>query len=206
MSTTHNPANTSESCETIVSLILSGDTRGEELLYETFSRGLRYLAMRYCPEYAEDCTHDAILTVIQQIKQGQLETSAALPGYITIVLKRIAWNRKLKAERHDGNSEVFETIVHTKSDDRANPERMLEIRERSEILREGLKTLKPREREILSRFYLNGEKQEYICEQMHLTENQFRLMKSRSKQKLEAITAKRLQRPSRLVASAASAS
>ena len=206
MSTTQIPANTSETCESIVSLILAGDTRGEELLYETFSRGLRYLALRYCPQYAEDCMHDAILTVIHQIKQGQLETPAALPGYITIVLKRTAWNRKLKSERQDGNSELFETIVHTKSDDRANPERMLEIRERTEILREGLNSLKPREREILSRFYLNGEKQEYICREMHLTENQFRLMKSRSKQKLEAITAKRLQKPVRDLVAAASAS
>ncbi|HZQ54451.1 MAG TPA: sigma-70 family RNA polymerase sigma factor [Bryobacteraceae bacterium] len=206
MATFQTPTTTSETCETIVNYILAGDSRGAELLYETFSRGLRYLALRYCPQYAEDCMHDAILTVVQQIQQNQLENPAALPGYLTIVLKRTAWNRKVKSERFEGNTAVFQTIVQTRPDEHADPERQLELREKTQIMHEGLKTLKPREREILARFYLNGEKQEYICEQMNLTDNQFRLMKSRSKQKLEAYTAKRLQKPARRpLASAAAA-
>jgi DNA-directed RNA polymerase specialized sigma24 family protein len=82
--------------------------------------------------------------------------------------------------------------VQTRSDDRADPERLLEIQERAKILREGLKSLKPQEQEILTRFYLKGETPEQICAAMKLTETQFRLNKSRSKQKLEAFTAKRL--------------
>src|SRR4051794_40629558 len=81
MSTTLPQQNTSQTCETIVDLILAGNPQGEELLYSTFSRGLRYLAAKHCPEYAEDCAHDAILIVIRQIKDGQLKTPAALPGY-----------------------------------------------------------------------------------------------------------------------------
>ena len=187
----------SELCETIVSLIMAGDSRGEELLYSNFCRGLRFLANRYCPEYADDCTHDTILTVCRQIKAGQLKTSAALPGYLNIVLKRAAWNKKLESERHGGNSDVFDTVVQTRPDDRNDPERLLEVQERAKILREGLKSLKPREQEILTRFYLKGESQEVICREMNLTETQFRLHKSRSKQKLEAFTAKRLRKPIR---------
>jgi RNA polymerase sigma-70 factor (ECF subfamily) len=187
----------SELCETIVSLIMAGDSHGEELLYSTFCRGLRFLANRYCPEYADDCTHDTILTVSRQIKAGQLKTPAALPGYLNIVLKRAAWNKKLESERHGGNSEIFDTAVQTKSDDRDDPERLLEVQERAKILREGLKNLKPREQEILTRFYLKGESQDVICREMNLTETQFRLHKSRSKQKLEAFTAKRLRKPIR---------
>ena len=196
-STQATPANDSELCETIVGLIVAGNSQGDELLYSTFSRGLRFLAARYCPEYADDCMHDAILTVCRQIKAGQLKTPAALPGYLNIVLKRAAWNKKLESERHGGNSDVFETVVQTKPDERDDPERLLEIQERAKILREGLKTLKPREQEILTRFYLRDESQETICEQMNLTETQFRLQKSRSKQKLEAFTAKRLRKPLR---------
>jgi RNA polymerase sigma-70 factor (ECF subfamily) len=191
--------NTSEACESIVSLILAGDPQGEELLYSTFSRGLRFLAAKHCPEYADDVAHDTILTVTKQIRQGQLKTPAALPGYLNIVLKRTAWNKKLESERLGANDEVFATVVQTRSDDRNNPQRLLEIEERARILREGLQSLKPQEREILTRFYLKGERPEVICEAMNLTDTQFRLNKSRSKQKLEAFTAKRLKTPIRPV-------
>jgi RNA polymerase sigma factor (sigma-70 family) len=203
-----NPLNSSVACEQIVSLILAGDAQGEELLYSTFSRGLRYLAAKHCPEYAEDCVHDAILTVTRQIKEGQLKTPAALPGYLNIVLKRTAWNKKLESEKLGANDEVFSTVVQTRSDDKADPQRLLEIQERAKILREGLNSLKPQEREILTRFYLSGERPEYICQQMNLTETQFRLNKSRSKQKLEAYTTKRLRstlRPSHAAAMRATA-
>lgn len=205
---TINPLNTSVACEQIVSLILAGDVQGEELLYSTFSRGLRYLAAKHCPEYAEDCMHDAILTVTRQIKEGQLKTPAALPGYLNIVLKRTAWNKKLESERLGANDEVFSTVVQTRSDNKADPQRLLEIEERAQILREGLKSLKPQEREILTRFYLSGEQPDHICQQMNLTETQFRLNKSRSKQKLEMFTAKRLRntlRPSQAAAMRAAA-
>src|SRR3954467_8492644 len=176
---------------------MAGDPRGEELLYSTFSRGLRYLAAKHCPEYADDCAHDTILAVTRQIKQGQLKTPAALPGYLNIVLKRTAWKKKLEYERLGANDEVFNTVVQTRSDDRADPERLLELQERAKILREGLRSLKPQEQEILTRFYLKGETPEQICAGMKLTETQFRLNKSRSKQKLEAFTAKRLRLPLR---------
>lgn len=192
MSTTVASLNTSEVCERIVTLILAGDSQGEELLYSTFSRGLRYLAAKHCPEYADDCCHDTILTVTRQIKAGQLKTPAALPGYINIVLKRTAWNKKLEAERLGANDDVFTTVVQTRSDDRCDPQRMLEVQERAQILRDGLRSLKPHEQEILTRFYLKGEKPEQICQEMKLTETQFRLNKSRSKQKLESFTSKRL--------------
>ncbi len=208
MSTTANTFNTSEVCERIVTLIMAGNSQGEELLYSTFSRGLRYLAAKHCPEYADDCCHDTILTVTRQIKGGQLKTPAALPGYINIVLKRTAWNKKLESERLGANDEVFTTVVQTRSDDRHDPQRMLEVEERAKILREGLQSLKPQEQEILTRFYLKGEKPEVICEQMNLTETQFRLNKSRSKQKLETFTMKRLRstlRPASSVAVRAAA-
>jgi RNA polymerase sigma factor (sigma-70 family) len=191
--TTQTVENSPVHCEFIVDLILQGNPKGEELLYTTFARGLRYLATRHCPAYAEDCVHDTILAVIRQIRTGQLQTPAALPGYLNIVLKRTAWNKKVQSERVDANSDVFAGVVATRPDDRNNPQQLLEMRERVQILREGLAALKPQERELLTRFYLKGEKPEWICEQMQITETQFRLNKSRSKKKLESLAQKRLQ-------------
>ena len=43
-----------------------------------------------------------------------------------------------------------------------------------------LRTISPRDREILKRFYLDEQTEEQICGQMELTRSQFRLLKSRA--------------------------
>jgi RNA polymerase sigma-70 factor, ECF subfamily len=179
--------------EQIVSLIEQGNPQGEELLYNTFARGLRYLAVRHCPAYADDCVQDAIMAVICQIRAGQLQTPAALPGYLNIVLKRTAWNKKLQAERVDSHPDVFCGVIATRADARENPEERLQLQDRTRVLREALSQLKPQERELLTRFYLQEQTPEQICEEMGLNETQFRLNKSRSKKKLETLTQKHLQ-------------
>ncbi len=198
--------NSSANCELIVDLIQKGNPQGEELLYLTFARGLRYLATRHCPAYAEDCVHDTILAVTRQIRAGQLQTPAALPGYLNVVLKRTAWQKKAQSERVEAHSEVFANTVATRPDSQDNAQQLLEKQERVRILREGLSALQPPEREILTRFYLKGEKPEWICQQMRLTETQFRLYKSRSKKKLETLTQKRLQQRPLLLTRFAAAS
>ena len=106
---------TSQACEKIVELIVAGKPEGEELLYNTFARGLRYLAAKHCPEYADDVAHDAILAVTKQIRQGQLKTPAALPGYLSIVLEancleqeaRIrATGRERRSLQHRGSNAI----------------------------------------------------------------------------------------------------
>jgi RNA polymerase sigma-70 factor, ECF subfamily len=50
-----------------------------------------------------------------------------------------------------------------------------------------------RDREILTRFYLYEQSQEQICEEMELSETQFRLLKSRAKARFGEIGKKKLQ-------------
>ena len=61
---------------------------------------------------------------------------------------------------------------------------MLEVKEQARLMKDGLQRLKPVEREILTRFYLQEQSREEICTAMNLTETQFRLLKCHSKQVL----------------------
>ena len=174
----------------IVALIRAGDPAGSELLFNTFYRGLRFLAARYCPHLAEDCAQETILAVMQQIERGKIEHPEALPGYVRTILKRIAWDKKKQCERLESEGAAFEKAP----DRREDPHRAFEIKQRAEILQCALRTLKPRAREVLRRFYLSGESKEQICQAMNLTETSFRLLKSRSKQMLEEAAARELRR------------
>ena len=180
-----SPSSQSINNELIVSLIRAGHPHGAELLYESYSRGMGFLAARYSREYAEDCVHDTVIAVLKQIQAGQLEIPAALPGYINTILKRTAWQKNEEARRRQGDQETFKVVVKTTADDRADPEILCKASEQAQRMKEELKQLKPVQREILTRFYLQGEAPGQICTAMNLTDTQFRLLKSRSKQILQ---------------------
>ncbi len=179
----------------IVQLILNNDPLGGDLLYHQYARGLSFLAKRYSPEHAEDCIHDALMAVIGQIKGGKLITPAALPGYLATILKRTAWTANLEAKRRAGDQQTFDNILNTCVDERDGPSRLWEVKEQARLLKDGLQRLKPVEREILTRFYLQEQTRGEICMAMNLTETQFRLLKCRSKQVLTRGVAQSTARP-----------
>jgi RNA polymerase sigma-70 factor (ECF subfamily) len=65
----------------------------------------------------------------------------------------------------------------------SNPEVTAIARQRVDLARSVLEKMTSRDREILSRFYLREQSQEQICTEMDLSETQFRLLKSRAKQR-----------------------
>jgi RNA polymerase sigma-70 factor, ECF subfamily len=172
------------SAETIVSLIQAGDPRGEELLYSVFTRGLRYLAIRKLGyEEADEVVHDTFIALSQKIKEGALREPAALFKYARTILERMIGNRY--TERRKWQRDVdFEVVAVTHADGAPTPEKAMESAMRTKVMQEGLASLRPREREILVRFYLQEQDQERIRREMNLTDTQYRLLKSRSKQKL----------------------
>jgi DNA-directed RNA polymerase specialized sigma24 family protein len=64
-----------------------------------------------------------------------------------------------------------------------NPEQLLLRSEREAIAKRVLRAMPARQRETLTRFYLDGESEEEIRAAMGMTPNQFRLIKSRAKSK-----------------------
>jgi len=58
-------------------------------------------------------------------------------------------------------------------------------------IRRELAEMRTRDRELLVRFYLENQTREQICEEMGLTETQYRLFKSRAKGKLIAAVQRR---------------
>jgi RNA polymerase sigma-70 factor, ECF subfamily len=174
----------------IISLILSGDPTGEELLYVSFHRGLRFLAVRLSPLHADDCVQDTFLIAIKQIRTGKLSSPEALPAYLRTILRRMTWNFNAQSNRRTGGQDAYETAITSYADHRPDPEQELGVKDQARMMMDCLRSLKPRDQEILTRFYLQNQTAEDICSEMRLTETQFRLYKSRSKKLLEHAVAK----------------
>jgi len=180
----------------LVDKIRRGEPAGMERLYRVFSRGIRFHLCRHLgPEELDDRLHDAFLSVVQAIQRGELREPERLMGFVrTLVRRQVAGyiDQAVRVRRDFTDLELTPSI----SDQCKNPEERMIAGEREKIMIRVMKSNSPRDREILTRFYLLEQSQEQICAEMSLTETQFRNLKSRAKARFSEVGKKRfLKRP-----------
>jgi RNA polymerase sigma-70 factor, ECF subfamily len=166
---------------TLVDRIQRGEIDGMAELYQLFSKGIRfYLCRQLGPQELDDKVHDTFLVVVQAIRRGELREPQRLMGFVRTVVRRqvAAHIDKVVHDRRD-QAEIDQNLKVI--DPRENPEESAIFEQRNKIIRRVLDELSPRDREILTRFYLYEQSQERICAEMSLTDTQFRLLKSRAK-------------------------
>lgn len=176
------PAEASPDWTRTVDGIRAGDPLAMTELYSVFTRGIRYLLLRSLGvEEIDDRVHDCFVVVIEAIRSGELRDPARIMGYVrTVVRRHIAAHIEDRATKRRTDVE-FEDSLFGFADWRSNPEERLAARQRAEIATRVLSGFPVRDREILRRFYLQGQSQEVICEEMGLSYNQFRTIKTRAK-------------------------
>ncbi|MBM3811662.1 MAG: sigma-70 family RNA polymerase sigma factor [Acidimicrobiia bacterium] len=180
----------------LVERIQSGDNSAMEELYSLFSRGIRfYLCRQLGPQELDDKVHDTFLIVVQAIQRGDLREPERLMGFIrTVVRRQVAAfiDNAVHSRREQMDLETGVSIA----DNRQNPEQNAIIEQQAGIMKEVLDDISSRDREILTRFYLHEQPQEQICQEMNLSETQFRLLKSRAKARFGELGRKKLNRKS----------
>lgn len=165
----------------LVERIRQGDPESMELLYQRFFRGIRlYLRRQIGCQEIDDKVHDTFLIVLQAIRRGEVKEPARLLGFIrTVVRRQVA--AYIEAAIHERRDLEPVESNYSLSDRQESPEERLLREQRRQIMAKVLREISKRDREILTRFYLLEQTQEQICSEMHLTETQFRLLKSRAK-------------------------
>lgn len=178
----------------LVEKIRVDDQSGMEELYRVFSRGVRfYLCRQLGPQDLEDKVHDTFLIVVQAVRRGELREPERLMGFVrTVVRRQVAGHidQAVHARRQQVEIESGTTVVDLNRD----PEEKAIQQQHEDIARRVLNSISKRDREILTRFYLLEQTQQQICEQMNLTETQFRLLKSRAKARFGELGKRRLER------------
>jgi len=177
----------------LVQRIQLGDESGMEDLYQLFARGIRfYLCRQLGVQELDDKVHDTFLIVVQAIRRGHLREPERLMGFVrTVVRRQIAAHidQVVHSRRDELHLDVGVKIV----DRRRNPEQNMAFQQKVDFMLEILNQLSERDRDILTRFYLQEETQEEICVGMNLTETQFRLLKSRAKARFGELGRRKLQ-------------
>jgi RNA polymerase sigma-70 factor, ECF subfamily len=155
--------------------------------------GIRfYLCRQLGPQELDDKVHDAFLIVVQAIKRGDLRGPERLMGFVrTVVRRQVA--AYVDDVVHSRREELHLDVGVRVADARDNPEQSAAFQQKVEFMTSILSSLPDRDREILKRFYLDEQTQEQICEEMNLTETQFRLLKSRAKARFGELGKRKLQ-------------
>src|SRR5438270_2414694 len=176
----------------LVDRVKAGSDEGMEQLYKLFSRGIRYYLCRQLgPQELEDKVHDTFLIVVNAIKRGDLREPERLMGFVrTVVRRQVA--AYIESAVHTRREQTDLESGVTVADRKQNPEQEAIVKEKAALMQSALEALSKRDRDILVRFYLMEQSQEQICEEMKLTETQFRLLKSRAKAKFGEIGKKKL--------------
>ncbi len=178
----------------LVERIQAGDSQGMEDLYRIFSRGVRYYLCRQLgPQELEDKVHDVFVIVVQTIRRGELREPERLMGFIrTVVRRQVAAHIEsvVQSRREQLDLESGSLLA----DAHVDPEESAIVQQKADLMEKVLRGLSERDREILTRFYLDEQPQDQICKEMKLTETQFRLLKSRAKTRFGELGKKKLLR------------
>lgn len=182
------------SWSSLVARVRAGDPAGMEELYRVFSKGVRfYLCRQLGPQDLDDKVHDVFLIITQSIQKGDLREPDRLMGYVrTVVRRQVAAHidTAVQTRRYQTDLDFGMAL----SDHDPDPERRIIERQHVELALRILKSLPKRDREVLTRFYLQEQPPDQICRETGLTETQFRLVKSRAKARFGALGKARLAR------------
>ncbi len=165
----------------LVCRIQQNDRVALEELYNLIAKGIKILIVRQLGrQEVDDRVHDTFLLVVQSIQRGDLREPERLLAFArTIVRRRISQylEKSASGRRENLTGEATAWVPGNE----ANPEEVAMQTEASQIMETVLRSLSRRDREILTRFYLQEQSPDRICAEMDLTDTQFRLLKSRAK-------------------------
>jgi RNA polymerase sigma factor (sigma-70 family) len=169
----------------MVDRIRRGDQSAEEALFGRLRQGLGCIIGHrlgsWDKDAIEDLTSVVLLEVLKGIRTGALREGAKLLGYTrTITIRVVAAEIEARIKARCEEPLVVESVGRYGE----SPEENLQREDRVAALRKALMTLSPKERDVLTRFYLDEQEPKQIMRDMGLTETQYRLLKSRSKAKL----------------------
>lgn len=174
----------------LVTRIINGDATAEEELVALFEEPVSHIIRRIAnnTSMVEDFSQDTFLTVIRKIRKGDLRQAESLGSFVAAVARNHTIEQMRVIRRR-----ASEDLGHADQVPDTSPDPLKKLQRSAQIdeLRDVMKELVPRYRELLLRFYINEEPKEDICADLNLTSAQFDGVLHRARKRCKAIYLKR---------------
>ena len=171
----------------LVASIVSGEPGADDELVRRYSRGVS-LVLRHAASdrfVAEDLFQETFRICLDKLRRGDLREAERLSGFICSVARNLV----ISHFRHSARTAKSAAIELPESLADASPDQlsvMLE-NEKAKIARQVLEELNSRDRELLRRFYVDGEDKEQICTDLGLSSLHFNRVLYRARERYKQL-------------------
>jgi len=176
----------------LVRRIIAGDADAETELVDRYQAGVSILINRTMQNrsLAEDAVQETFRILLEKIRHGDVRGPERLSGFIRAVAQNTAIECTRKARRAINHEEVDQ--AEQLPGPTPDPLEQLLREERARIVRQVIAELnRPRDREVLLRFYIHEEDKARICEDLGLTSLRFNDVISRALKRYRELYLKR---------------
>jgi RNA polymerase sigma factor (sigma-70 family) len=171
----------------LVTRIIDRDTGAEAELVSLFEAAVLHIIRRLAKNSSlvEDFSQDTFFTVIRKIRNGDLQQPESLGSFVanTARFHTIEQLRRLRQRAVSENLDQAEEVP----DPAPNRLDELQASEQHAEIRNLIRELRPRYKELLLRFYINEEAKATICADLRLTSAQFDGVLHRARKRLKAL-------------------
>ncbi|MGH8121161.1 MAG: RNA polymerase sigma factor [Rudaea sp.] len=169
----------------IVARIAAGDRSAEAEFVRRYQRGVLVLVRRHCrpgDPIVEDITQDILTRVIERLRAGAIRDAAALPAYLQASIV-YATSAEYRSRRPTEPVEAIEQLPGGDS-----PLIQVTADQLRQTLSELLAELPvARDRELLTRFYLDDEDKDDICRRLGIATEHFRRVAFRARERFREL-------------------
>lgn len=160
-----------------------------EELYGLVKNFTFFLMRQLGADDLQDSLHDIFLAVVQAIRAGKLRNPERLTAFVTAVTRFHTYTQIDVRVRNRNRNIVVDGMDVP---DSTNLEQRVYRKQKLRLVREMLHSMSPLDREVICRFYLEDHPKEQICQDLKLTPNQFRNIKSQAKLMLTSMGRRRV--------------
>ncbi len=154
--------------------------------------GLRAQLLRVVrdPDLASDLLQDAIVTALQKLRAGEINSRQALDGFVYRVALNHYRNHRRKDKSPLSDASAADDLPHPGRE--AHPLEALESRQWARLVKRILQEIgEQRDRDLLVQFYLQEESKEHLCRQFGLTDLHFNRVIGRARNRFRDLLERR---------------
>ena len=172
----------------LVARIQSGDLQAEQELFERYHRPIRALLRQRLRQQAdvEDFVQDTLSLALSKVRDGQVREPDKLGSFLMSMARNLVIEhfRRLQRRRTEAASDRVDEQAAVEPGPHSGTEAQLLAKERAALVRRMLLELDTaRDRDILTRFYLEEEEKDSICADLGLSSLHFNRVLHRARQR-----------------------
>lgn len=169
----------------LVANIVQGSVSAETELIEKYQAGLQSMLRTRCQDtqIADEVMQESWLVILRKLRAGDLKDARRLSGFVTQVVRN---QLTMSFRKNHKLPETTADLEQDLQDTQADPARLIQNKELGNLMAKMLNEMsRPRDREMLLRFYYYGNTKAELCSRFGLSSASFDAILARARSRFK---------------------